>query len=506
MGYERLADPLALTVFLLTLLLPILVGLLTLRRTRNQSDFLLGGRAMDRVVVALSAVSSGRSSWLVLGVSGMAYTLGTGAVWAVVGYILAELFQFIWIGRPLRRESERFGSLTLLDWFTSRFGDRRQAIRITGAIIIIIFLTAYVAAQFNAGAKALSTALDLPIVVALAASGVLVLVYMVMGGYIAVAYNDVVRAVIMIIGLVVFPVVGLVRAGGVGALLEVLNRLDPALIDPLALGLGALIGFVGIGLGSPGQPHIVVRYMSVDDPDRLREAAVIGTCWNVVLGWGAVFIGLLGRAMVPSVSGLPDSDPELIFLVLASDYFGPLLYGLMIGGIFAAILSTVDSQLLVVSATFVRDLWEQVVHRGAPLDEGRALWLNRVVVVAAGLAALIFAYIAQDLVFWLVLFAWGGLGAAFGPALILTLYWPGTSKSGIVAGMVTGAVVTVLWRQFLKGPTGIYELVVSFPAALLAIVLVSRLGRPVGEPEETAGSLAVSGNKGKGPAAGSGPA
>jgi len=475
--YEKLADPVALTIFLLTLSLPILIGLLTLRRTRSQSDFLIGGRSMNRVVVALSAVSSGRSSWLVLGVSGMAYTLGAGAVWAVVGYILAELFQFIYIGRPLRRESERYGSLTLLDYFESRFGDRAQIIRITGVIIIALFMTAYVAAQFNAGAKALSTALNIHLLLALAMAGVLVMVYMVMGGYIAVAYNDVVRAVIMIIGLVIFPVYGLIQIGGVNALLDVLNTLNPALVDPVSLGMGALVGFVGIGLGSPGQPHIVVRYMSVNDPEKLRSAAVIGTFWNVVLGWGAVFIGLLGRAAVPLVNNLPDQDPEMIFLVLSSDYFGPVIYGLLVGGIFAAILSTVDSQLLVVASTFVRDLYEKTIKKDIELDEARLLRLNRIVVVLVGFAALIVAYIAQDLVFWLVLFAWGGLGAAFGPALILSLYWKKTSRSGIVAGMITGAIVTILWKQFLKEPTGIYELIVAFPAALIAIVIGSIVRR-----------------------------
>ena len=473
--YEKLADPVALTIFLLTLSLPILIGFLTLRRTRSQSDFLIGGRAMDKIVVALSAVSSGRSSWLVLGVSGMAYTRGTGAVWAVTGYILAELFQFIYIGRPLRRESERYGSLTLLDYFESRFRDNLQVIRITGVVIIALFLTAYVAAQFNAGAKALATALNIHLLLALAFSGVLILVYMVMGGYIAVAYNDVVRAVIMIIGLVVFPVYGLVQIGGVDALLAILSRLNPSYIDPLSLGFGALIGFLGIGLGSPGQPHIVVRYMSVNDPAKLRSAAVIGTFWNVVLGWGAVFIGLLGRAAVPTVGNLPEQDPEMIFLVLSSDYFGPILYGLLIGGIFAAILSTVDSQLLVVASTFVRDLHEKVLFKKHEFSEEQKLRLNRIVVILAGLAALVSAYLAQELVFWLVLYAWAGLGAAFGPALITSLYWRRTSRAGIVAGMITGAVTIIIWKRYLSGPTGIYELLIGFPAALLAIVVGSLL-------------------------------
>ncbi len=475
--YEKLADPVALTIFLLTLSLPILIGILTLRRTRSQSDFLIGGRAMDKLVVALSAVSSGRSSWLVLGVSGMAYVSGVGAVWAVAGYILAELFQFIFLGRPLRQATEGYDSLTLLDYFESRFADRRHLIRIIGVVIIGIFLTAYVAAQFNAGAKALSTALNVDLLLALAISGVLILVYMVMGGYIAVAYNDVVRAVIMIIGLVLFPIYGFVRIGGVRALLEVLNQLNPALIDPVSIGFGALIGFLGIGLGSPGQPHIVVRYMSVNDPARLRSAAVIGTIWNVILGWGAVFIGLLGRAVVPLAENLPEADPELVFLVLASDYFGPILYGLLIGGIFAAILSTVDSQLLVVASTVVRDLYEKVLRRRGEMSEAVKLRLSRWVVIGAGLVALIVAWTAQDLVFWLVLFAWGGLGAAFGPALILALYWKRTTRAGIAAGMITGAVVVIVWKQFLAGPTGLYELIVAFPAALFAIVGVSLLTR-----------------------------
>jgi SSS family solute:Na+ symporter len=420
--YDKLSNPLAFGIFLFTLFLPILVGFLTLRRTKNQSDFFLGGRAMDKFVVALSAVSSGRSSWLVLGVSGMAFTRGTGAVWAVVGYITAEMFQFIYIGRRLRRQTEAYGSLTLLDYFESRFQDKRQLIRITGAVIIAIFITAYVAAQFVGGAKSLSTALNIPVLAALAASGILVLVYMVLGGYIAVAYNDVIRAVILILGLVIFPIYGLVKIGGFQVMLDTLARLNPALIDPFSLGAGVILGFVGIGLGSPGQPHIVVRYMSIDDAEKLRPSAVIGTFWNVVMGWGAVFIGLLGRAMIPKVESLPDADPEVIYLVLSSQFFGPVLYGLIIGGIFAAILSTADSQLLVVASTLVRDIYEKIIKKGTVIPEARKLKLSRWVVVLSGVLALFMAYLAQDLIFWLVLFAWGGLGAAFGTSLIFALY------------------------------------------------------------------------------------
>ena len=472
--YEKLSHPAALIVFLLTLSLPILIGFLTFRRTKNQSDFLVGGRAMNKIIVALSAVSSGRSSWLVLGVSGMAYVMGTGAVWAIVGLAIVEMFQFIYIGRKLRVQTEKFGSLTILDFFESRYQDAKHLIRITGAVIIIIFMTAYLAAQFNAGAKSLSTALNFPILVSLLISGLLILIYMVLGGYIAVSYNDAVRSMIMIFGLVVFPVYGLIKIGGFKILLEILQKLDPALIDPFSLGAGVIIGFIGIGLGSPGQPHIVVRYMSIDNPDKLRIATVIGTFWNVVMGWGAVFIGLLGRALIPLASDLPDQNSEMVYLVLSNQYFGPVIYGLLIGGIFAAILSTADSQLLVVSSTIVRDLYEKI-FRKVRLEETQKLRLNRIVVVLTGIAAMMLAYVAKDLIFWLVLFAWGGLGASFGSAIIFSLYWRGTTKYGIFAGMISGTLVTIFWKLFLKDSTGIYELIPAFLCSAVMVVGVSLL-------------------------------
>ncbi|MFC1555109.1 sodium/proline symporter [candidate division KSB1 bacterium] len=471
--YDKLNHPAALIIFLITLFLPVIVGFIALKRTRDQADFLLGGRAVNKFIVALSAVSSGRSSWLILGVSGMAYTMGTGAVWAVVGVVTVEMFQFIYIGRRLRIQSGKFGSLTVLDYFESRFNDTKHIIRITGAVIIVIFMTAYLSAQFNAGAKSLSTALDFPFSVTLLFSGIMVMIYMVLGGYIAVSYNDAIRSIIMIFGLVVFPVYGLIEIGGYQMLIDTLGSLNPAHIDPLSLGAGVIIGYIGIGLGSPGQPHIVVRYMSIDDPEKLRFSTVIGTFWNVVMGWGAVFIGLIGRAVIPLQENLPEQDPEMIYLVLSGQYFNPVIYGILIGGIFAAILSTADSQLLVVASTIVRDLYEKILHKGEDIAESKKLRLSRIVVVLTGIAAMILAYIATDLIFWLVLFAWGGLGAAFGAAMIFSLYWKKTTKYGVVAGMISGTLVTIFWKLYLKDSTGIYELIPAFICSVVMVVVVS---------------------------------
>lgn len=491
--YDRLRDPVAFVIFVCTLLLPIIIGFLTLKRTKNQSDFFVGGRAMDKFVVALSAVSSGRSGWLVLGVSGTAYLMGTSAVWAAVGYITVEMFQFIYIGRKLRTQTGAFNNITLLDYFESRFNDK-YLLRITGAVIIGIFITSYVAAQFNAGAKSLSTALNIPILTSLIISGLLILVYMVMGGYVAVAYNDVVRAIIMLVGLVVLPIVGMIKIGGFNVLLETLSQLNPALIDPFSLSMGAFFGFIGIGLGSPGQPHIVVRYMSIDNPDKLRYSTVIGTFWNVVMAWGAVFIGLLARILVPVAKNLPNADKEMVYLVLSSQYFGPVFYGLLVGGIFAAILSTADSQLLVVASTFVRDIYEKIIYERIskrksrpPLTESRKLLLSRVVVFISGVLAIILAYVAKETIFWLVLFAWGGLGASFGTSLIFSLYWKRTSKYGVFVGMIVGTVVTIAWKLYLKESTGIYELIPAFFGSALAIIVVSLITNPVSGNQASGG-------------------
>ena len=473
--YHNLRHPLALAMFSFTLLLPVLVGLLALRRTRDQADFFVGGMAMNRFVVALSAVSSGRSSWLVMGLCGMAYTMGTGAVWAVMGYVVVEMLQFVYLGRRLREAAQQYGAITLLDFLEARFPGGARHVRWVGALIMVLFITAYVTAQLNAGGIALGGALGLSKAQALVAAAALILVYMVLGGFVAVAYNDVVRSVIMLVGLVLLPVVAVAHVGGIKALFSSLAAIAPSAMDPFSVGAGAMAGFLGIGLGSPGQPHILVRYMSIDDPEQLRMSAVVGTVWNVLLGWGALWVGLAGRVTLPQASALPQGKSEMIYLALSAQHFGPLFYGLLVGGVFAAILSTADSQLLVVASTVVRDIYEALLLRGKKVPEARKLLLSRMVVVVAGMVSVVLAYYAEDLIFWLVLFAWGGLGAAFGPAVLLSLYDRATSRAGVAAGMLVGTVVVIVWRLWLKKPTGVYELIPAFALATLAVVVVSRL-------------------------------
>lgn len=464
--------------FALYFLAILLVGVLTARRSsRSVSDFFLGGRRMGSWVVALSAVASGRSAWLVLGLSGMTYAKGVSAVWACVGYIVVELLLFIFLARRLRGFTGERGNITLPDFLESRFAS--PALRVISVIILLAFLTTYIGAQMLGGGKAFLGSLNIPQAWGVVLTAGIVFFYTIFGGFYAVSYTDVIQALFMILGLVVLPVVALVHQGGIQPVLETLRALDPRLIDPWALGVGGAIGLVGIGLGSPGNPHILVRYMSARDTDILRKSALIGTVWNVVMAWGAVLVGLVGRKMFSLASMLVNSDPENLYSALAQSYFHQFLFGLVMASVFAAIMSTVDSQLLVASSAIARDIYQRFWGKRA--SERLMVWLSRGSVVLITGLALLLGYLGRNsqLVFWFVLLAWAGLGAAFGPVVILGLYWRRATAPGAIAGMLVGSATVFAWK--LSGLSGfIYELVPAFIFATLAVFAFSFLKKPVG--------------------------
>jgi len=474
-----------LVAFLGYLALVVAIGVYATRfSSAGISEFFLGGRRMHRFVVALSAVVSGRSAWLLLGVTGLAWSRGISAVWAVVGYIVAELLLFLFYARRLRRFSGAYDCLTLPDFFAVRFGDRSGKLRVLLVVVILVFMVSYVAAQFVAGGKAFAVGFGLSQTGGVWLTAAIVLAYTVLGGFLAVSLTDMLQAFFMLAGLVLLPVMAIADRGGLGAVVSELAALDPTLVDPFALEIGVLAGFLGIGLGSPGNPHILVRYMSIADPEQLRVSAVVGTSWNVLMAWGALIVGLAGRVWFPTLAELPGADRENLYPALAELHLPPVLTGVVIASIFAAIMSTADSQLLVAASSVVRDLYEKVIGRGRSIPSGRLVPLSRLVVALLVAASLALGLMATDIVFWLVLFAWAGLGAALGPTSILALYWRGATGAGVAAGFVTGTVVTIVWKSVDGLAAAVYELIPAFLAAGLATVVVSRrTSRPTGVDE-----------------------
>lgn len=471
--------------FIAYLLLIILIGVYASRfSSQGISEYFVGGRRMNRFVVALSAVVSGRSAWLLLGVTGMAWSVGVQAVWSVIGYILVEIWLFLYYARRLRRFAEVRNIITIPDFFAERFHAQEKWIRIVLVAIILVFMTGYVSAQFVAGGKTFVSGFGIDPFWGIAITAFIVLVYTVIGGFLAVSLTDVLQGFLMLFALVLLPVLLIAHLGGWTFVVNQLSAFDPLMLDPYALGLGAAIGGIAIGLGSPGNPHIISRYLSIENESQLKTACFVGTLWNVLMAWGALFTGLAGRVLFPELSMLPGADTENLFPHIAQTLLHPVFFGVIMASVFAAIMSSADSQLLVAASSLVRDIMEKLLGRGQQIPQQRLVSLSRTVVILLVIVSLLFAWVAQDLVFWLVLFAWAGLGAAIGPTYVLALYWKRTTGLGVIAGMISGAAVTIIWRLTYSLRAITYELIPGFFTGLLVTILVSLLTQPPPDAEK----------------------
>ncbi len=479
-------DQVALWSFIGYLAFIIIIGIYAARfSSKGITHFFIGGRKMSMLVVALSAVVSGRSAWLLLGVTGMAFSMGFSAVWAVVGYTVVEFFLFFFYAPRIRRFSEHKDCITVPDFFAERFNDKNGTLRSVVVIIIIIFMIAYVSAQFVAGGKAFESSFYITETEGILITSVIVLFYTMVGGFLAVSLTDTIQGFFMIIALLVLPVIAIYQMGGAGEFIALAATFgDGHFFNPFALSIGAFIGFIGIGLGSPGNPHIIARYMSIKDPSRLKRVAMVGTGANVLMGFGAIITGMAGRLYFPEADMLPGADQENIYPVMASLHLHPVLFGVVIASIFAAIMSTADSQLLVAASALVRDVYEKLIHKNKSIAQKKLVLLSRLVVIILVIIALTLGLMAEQLVFWLVLFAWGGLGAAFGPTSILALFWKGTTKAGMITGMISGALTVILWIQIPELQDRMYELVPGVIVSALTTVIVSKLTRKPDNADE----------------------
>lgn len=467
-------DLMVLIPFVSYFLLVILIGFLSKRfSSRGISEFFLGGRKINFVVVALSAVVSGRSAWLMIGFVGQAYFMGLSAIWAVVGYIVVEFFLFLFFAPKLRTFTEKHNCITIPDFFATRFNDHNGRLRMLIIIIFTIFMITYIAAQFLAGGKAFFAYFGMQQGTGIAITATIVLLYTIIGGFLAVSLTDVIQAIVMMVALIGLPLVAIQDKGGFDIVYQQLSEMDPAFFNPMAFGFGSMIALLGIGLGSPGNPHILIRYMSVKDPRQLKWSAIIATIWNVFLAGGAFMVGILARSYFPESYMLPNGDIENAYISLAELLLPTAFVGILLASVFAAIMSTADSQLLIAASSLVRDFYQKTLYKHSKISEQKLIFYSRITIGGLVYLAVILATSIEDMVFWFVLFAWAVLGASIGPASILALYRPRTTKNGVMAGMIAGALTVFLWKSSPFLSEWLYELIPGFMAGWVATYWVS---------------------------------
>ena len=426
------------------------VGLYTSRYMRSLDDFVLVGRRLGPWVSAVSERASGESAWFLLGLPGAAYGVGFVEFWSVIGIACGILFSWTFIAVPLRRESARLGALTLPDYFDLRFGGRSRSLRLFAMVAILVFYVAYVAAQLSGAGKILNATFGLDLHTGIWVGAAVVVFYTLMGGFLAVAWTDVVQGLLMTLVAVALPVLGVLHLGGPGELWARVAAHDPGLLHMHAGKTGAAflfgVAFAGLswGFGYLGQPHLLARYMAIRATRELPKGQLIAMGWVLLSYWGAPMIGLVGLAIL----GPNLADPEQVMPLLAKQLLPGWLAGLMIAGAVAAMMSTADSQLLVAASTVVEDAYVRLLGRRS--TPARLVLLSRVITFAIAGVALGLALTqsgSSGIINSTVAYAWTGLGASFGPPLVLALWWRGTTRQGALAGMLGGISATIVWKQ-----------------------------------------------------------
>lgn len=465
------------------------------KATSSTEEYLLGGRDLSPSVAALSAGASDMSGWLLLGLPGALFLSGLGAAWIGIGLFIGAFVNWIIVAPRLREQTERYdNALTIPAFLSSRFPSRAMALRVVSAIIVVVFFAVYTASGLVAGGKLFATAFAglssfqgiSDYAVGTWLTLIIVLIYTVVGGFLAVSLTDFVQGCIMMLALVIMPIVVLWGPGGSG----ISDASDTLLqIDPTFLSWTEGLTFIGFlsavawGLGYFGQPHIIVRFMAVRTVKEVPKARNIGMSWMFVSLVGAICVGVFGRAYAVR-NGLDVTDSETIFIILSELLFSPLVTGFLYAALLAAVMSTVASQLLVSSSSLTEDFYRLFLNKDA--TERQSVIVGRISVLVVGLIA---AYIAHDptaKVLGLVSHAWAGFGAAFGPMVILSLTWKKMSGTGAVAGLIVGAATVVFWigmgwnASFLGGP-GVYEIIPGFIASWIAVYVVSLMTQTGGE-------------------------
>ena len=470
-------------IFIVYLCFLLLVGLITYGFSKTQEDYFLAGRKLGPWVTAFSERASGESAWLLLALPGAAITIGLGEIWSVIGIIVGITASWYLIAEKLRVETEKYDSLTIPEFLHRKYKDDSNIIRLFSALIIAFFFLFYVSAQFHASGKVLNSLFDLSPTTGITIGAVVIIIYTLMGGFFAVAWTDLIQGILMIGTLVILPIAGYFE----------LRNADISIMDGLKNahlifgnynsnvfsgkeGMAALVlslGGLSWGLGYLGQPHIVIRYMAIRSSSEVSIARKIAICWAIPGITGAFFVGIVALLYF-GPEYFQTQDPEQAMPILASNLLHPIIAGLFISGAVAAMMSTADSQLLVSTSAITEDFIHQYLKKD--ISEKILVLISRAMIVFLGAIAYgiaLYSEVSGRNIFSVVSYAWSGLGSAFGPVLVMTLWWRKTTRQGVIMGLLTGFLVTIVWANIPYLRTMMTERLSSFILAFLAVIITS---------------------------------
>ncbi|EJS56006.1 TPA: sodium/proline symporter PutP [Bacillus thuringiensis] len=450
------------------------IGYWSYKKTSDLSDYMLGGRGLGPAVTALSAGASDMSGWMLMGLPGAMYATGLSSVWIAIGLLIGAYANYLIIAPRLRTYTEVANdSITIPDFLENRFKDRTKILRFVSAIVILVFFTFYASAGLVSGGRLFENSFNLDYKIGLFVTVGVVVAYTLFGGFLAVSWTDFVQGCIMFIALVLVPIVAFTDVGGVTETFNTIKQVDASHLDMFkGTTILGIISFLAWGLGYFGQPHIIVRFMAITSIKDLKTSRRIGIGWMTISIIGAMLTGLIGIAYYAK-NNATLQDPEMVFVTFSNILFHPYITGFLLSAILASIMSSISSQLLVISSAVTEDFYKTFFRRNA--SDKELVFIGRLSVLVVAMIAVVLAYHPSDTILTLVGYAWAGFGSAFGPAILLSLYWKRTNKWGVLAGMIVGAVVVIAWVKIPSLKAIMYEMVPGFFCSLLTVIVVSLL-------------------------------
>ena len=474
------------------------------RSQKNSENYFLGGRSLGPWVTAMSAEASDMSGWLLMGLPGVAYWCGLAdAFWTALGLAIGTYVNWLIVAKRLRSYSIVSGdSITIPDFLSNRYHEKKKIILSISAVFILVFFTVYAASCFVTCGKLFSTLFGFSYHSMMIVGALFVLLYTFLGGFLAESASDFMQGVVMFFALVVVLIFGTIKAGGFSAVIDNAQAIEgffsltsiasptvdadgvqqvanglPLFGEAGSYGFLTIISTLSWGLGYFGVPQVLLRFMAIRKGKELTRSRRIATIWCFISLAAAVYIGLMGRAMFPVHESLNSSSgAEIIFIIISRSLFQPAVAGIVMAGILAATISSSDSYLLIASSAFSKNLYEGVFKKGA--SDKQVMWVSRIILMVIALIGIAIAWDEDSVIFKVVSFAWAGFGATFGPIMLFSLFWKRTTRAGAIAGMLTGGVMVFVWNLLLRplgGLWDIYELFPAFVLSCIAIVVVSLL-------------------------------